>query len=134
MLKNETSGQSNLTTGRIAAAWMVQWYSPGCASVHPSDLIRASLGPLESKSQTASRSVKSYLHSSPRSIPILHNGPPSSKLSIPLWGSGPPSNTYFLRPTRVLNLNGMSIGLDIFARRTIVAYRPTDRQTTLLGL
>jgi len=41
----------------------------------------------------------------------------------------PPSNTWFLRLTRVLNPNGISIGAAVFAGLTSV----TDRQTTLLG-
>jgi len=31
------------------------------------------------------------------------------KLPLPLWGSAPPSNTWYLRPTRVIIPNGISI-------------------------
>jgi len=87
---------------------MVQWYSPGGASVH-SALIRASLGPPEFKYQTASRSVQTFLHSSRHSDPILYNGPPFSPsppklpLSMGMWTT---SNTWFLGPIQVLNPNG----------------------------
>jgi len=39
-------------------------------------LKHSSLGPLESTSQTASRSVQPFLHSSRQKVVILHNGPP----------------------------------------------------------
>jgi len=53
-----------------------------------------------------------------------------------------PPSTCFLRPTRILNPNGISIGSVVFAGLTTVTDiqtdrqtdRPTDRQTTLLGL
>jgi len=44
------------------------------------------------------------------------------------WGIWTPSNTWFLWPTRFLNLNGISIGTAVFAGICSV----TDRQTTLL--
>jgi len=61
----------------------------------------------------------------------LHWDAPSPPLKIapPNGGSGLPSNTWFLGPTRVLNLNGISIGAAVFTGLTSVA----DRQTTLLG-
>jgi len=40
----------------------------------------------------------------------------------------------FLRPTRVHNPNRISIGSAVFSGLTIVADRPTDRQTMLLRL
>jgi len=43
------------------------------------------------------------------------------------WGS--PSNTWFPRPTRVLNPNGISIGSAVLAGLTSVTERQTDRQT-----
>jgi len=54
-------------------------------------LIRASLGPPESKCQTASRMVRPFLHSSQQRINILHNGPPLSlfKLPLPMGDLGP---------------------------------------------
>ena len=45
----------------------------------------------------------------------------SNKLPLPMGGSGPPSNTWFPRPTRVLNPNGISIGSAIFAQLTAVS-------------
>jgi len=105
-----TSGHSDFTTDRIAAAHgTVQLYSPGCANVH-SHLIHASLDPSESKSQTGSRSVQLFLHSSrQKSCYTLQRAAPSH------GGSGPPSNTWFLEPTRVLKPNGISIGSTVFA-------------------
>jgi len=44
-------------------------------------------------------------------------------------GSGPPSNTWFLRPTRVFNPNGISIASAVFAGLTSVTDRPTDHAT-----
>jgi len=40
-----------------------------------------------------------------------------------------PSNTWFPGPTRVLNLNGISIGAAVFAGLTSVTDRPTDHDT-----
>ena len=45
-------------------------------------------------------------------------------------GSGPPSNTWFPGPTGVLNPNGMSISLAVFAEQVIsVTDGPTDHAT-----
>ena len=58
------------------------------------------------------------------------------KLSLPMGYLNPPSNTWFLRPTRVFNPNGISIGWAVFAGLSFVTDRQTDkqtdRQTTLL--
>jgi len=40
----------------------------------------------------------------------------------------------FLGPIRIHNPNDITIGSAVFAGITIVTNRPTDRQTTLLGL
>ena len=50
-------------------------------------------------------------------------------LPLPMAVSGSPSNTWFPRPTQVLNPNGSSIGAAVFAGLTSVADRPTDRPT-----
>ena len=73
-------------------------------------LIHGSLRPPESTSQTASRSVRSFLHSLQQNVPILYNGPPfsPSKLSLPLWMSA---------HRRIHNPNGISSA--IFAGLTI---------------
>jgi len=77
------------------------------------------------------------LHSSLQEVPIslLYNGRPLSPSKLPLHmrGSGPPSNTWFLGPTRVHNLSGISIGSAVFCRAHS-RDRETDRQTTLLRL
>ena len=96
-----------------------------------SHLTHDALGPFEPTSQTESRSVQPFLHSSPHSVPILYNGTPLSPLILPLpmGGSGPPSNTWFPGPTRVHNPNGISIGPAVFAWLTSVTERQTDKQT-----
>ena len=50
------------------------------------------------------------------SVILLDNGPLCfpQKLPIQLGGSGPPSNTWYIRPTRVINPNGISIGSAVF--------------------
>jgi len=85
--------------------------------------------------QMASRSVQPFSHRWLHSVPILCHGPPLplSKLPHPIEGTGPPSNTWFPRPTRVLNPNGISISSAVYAGLTSVTDRQTDRQTTLLG-
>jgi len=60
--------------------------------------------------------------------------PFSLKLAPFHEGSAPPSNTWFIRPTRVLNPNGILIGSAVFAEIMSVTDRPTVRRTTLLGL
>ena len=106
----------------------VQSYSPCGANVH---LNTCFLGPPESILQTASRSVRPFLHSSRQNVPILYNGPPPPENCPFAWWiwTGDPSNTSFLGPTRVYNPNGMSIGSAIFAGLAIVTGKPTDRPT-----
>ena len=45
-------------------------------------LIHGSLGPPNSASQTASRSVQPVLHSSRQTVPTLYSGPPLSPLKV----------------------------------------------------
>jgi len=72
-----------LTTGHIAAAYErfsgIRQVAPVCPH-----LIHAWLGPSEFSTQTASRSVQPFLHSSPQSVPILYNGPPFPPSKLPL--------------------------------------------------
>jgi len=57
-------------------------------------------------------------------------GRPFSPQNRPFpWGIWTPSNTWFLGPTRVPNLNGISIGAAVFAGLTSVSDRRTDRLT-----
>ena len=49
-------------------------------------LTHAFSGPPESKSQTASRSVEPFLHSSPQSVPMLYYGRPFPQNSPFSWG------------------------------------------------
>jgi len=63
------------------------------------------------------------------SVPILYNGTPPFPLKFPLTmgRSGTPSFAWLLGPTRVLNPNGISIGLAVFAG--LVTLRQTDHTT-----
>jgi len=86
------------------------------------------LGPSESITQTASRSVQPFLHRWPHSVPILCNGMPLFPQNlISPWGDLDPYNTWFSGPTRVLKPNGTSIGSAVFAGLTSVADRQTDK-------
>jgi len=49
-------------------------------------------------------------------------------------GCEPPSNTWFPKPTRAHNPNGISIDLAVCAGLKTVSDQQIDRQTTLLGL
>ena len=61
--------------------------------------------------------------------------PPLSPSKSPIgMGICTQSNTRFFGPTRFHNPDSISIGSVVFAGFTIVTDRPTDRQTTLLGL
>ena len=66
---------------------------------------------------------------------ILQWDAPSPLKIVPFHGRmWTPSNTWFLGPTRVLNLNGISISSAVFAVFTSVTDLQTDRQTMLLSL
>ena len=54
----------------------------------------------------------------------LQWAPLSHKIAPSHGGAGPPSNTWFPGHTRVLNLNGISIGLAVFAGLTSMTDRP----------
>jgi len=101
---------------------------------HPSNT--CFLGPiLEIIIQTVSRLVQPFLQSLRQKVPTFYNGlplPPQNYLFA--WGSGLLSNTWFLWPTRVYNPNGISIGSAVFAGRTILTNRQTDRETTLYSV
>jgi len=94
-------------------------------------LIHDSLSQTEPTNRTASLSVQVFSHRWPQSVPIFYNGTTlsPSKLPLPMGGPGPPSNKWFSGPTRVFNLNGISIASAVLAGLT----NATDRQTTLLG-
>ena len=91
-------------------------------------------------SQTANRSVQSFLHSrwtvqqSTAESPYTLQWAAPSPLKLPLimWGSGPPCNTWFPGPTQVFNPNGLLIGsaVSVSAGLTSVTDRLTDQ---LLG-
>jgi len=69
-----------------------------------------------------------FLHSSRQRVLIFYNGSPLFPQNCPFArGICTPSNTWCFWPTRVHNLNGISIGSAIFARLTTVTDRQTDR-------
>ena len=110
--------------------WMVQWYPACCANVHP-HLIHISLGPPESTTQTAFRSVQPFLHSSRQNVPILYIGTPLSpfKIDPSHGGFGPPSKYMvpWVHPSPQLRRH-----LDRFSR--FCRAHDRDRQTTPLQL
>jgi len=67
-------------------------------------------------------------------VPILYNGTPilPNNFHLPMGGSGPPSNTWFSRPTQVLNPNSSLIGATVFAGLTRQTNRQTDHATRLV--
>ena len=87
--------------------------------------LHASFNPLESTSQTTSRSVEQFLHSS-RQCPynLQWAATPPSKLPVRMRGIWTPSNTWFLGSTRVHTPNSISIDSAVFAGLTIVTDRP----------
>ena len=89
-------------------------------------MLRGSLGPPESKSQTASQLVQLFLHRPPHcSVLYFTMAAPSPQNSPFPWGTWTPSNTWFLGTTSVVNPNRISITSAVFAGLTT----GTDRQT-----
>jgi len=121
-----TTWHSHLTKGRIAPHTNSSIIF-NRRHQHALHLTNDSLGPPQSISQTAYRSVQPFLHSSRHNVRI---GPPlsPSKLILLMEDLDPHRSTWFLGSTRVHNLDGISIGSAVFAGLTIV----TDRQTTLV--
>jgi len=120
-----TNGQSNLTKRpHRRRTRTVQSYSPCGANVHP-HLTHASFGPPQSISQTASRLVQPFLHSSRQKVSILCNRQPLSLSTLPLFRGSGSCLIHF--PWTQYDSNGMSIGSAVFPRHTIVTDRPTDR-------
>jgi len=122
--------QSNMTTGRIAAAHMdrsmvfAMWHQ--CAA----HLIHDLLHPTEPTTQTVCRLAQPFLHSSLQCPYTLHWASPSPKIVLSRGGSGPHTSIWYVVPwpTGVLNPNGISIGWTVFAGLTTVTdRRPTDK-------
>jgi len=94
-------------------------------------VIRASLDPSESKSQTASRSVQPFLHSSPL---ILYNRPPlfPSELSLRMGDLNAHLLHYASLGPSEFTTHETKRCLDRFSRfcRAHDRDKPTDRQTT----
>jgi len=85
------------------------------------------MGPLESKSRTASRSVQPFLHRSRHSVPVLYNGPPSLKIAPSHGGCRPHLIHGSLGPPES-SIQAASRSLSRFCR-THYCDRPTDRPT-----
>jgi len=129
-----TSGHSNLTYGRIAAAHgTVQSYSPGGANVPPCYTCFLRLIRVHNPNGISIGSVI-FAQLTADSPYTLQRAPLSIKDCPFPWGIWTPSNTWFLGPSRVLNPNGISIGSAVLAGLTTMTDRPTDRQITLLSL
>jgi len=121
-----TSGQSNLTQGRIADAhgWFsrIRLVAPMCTpsstwshrTQHPKlHIHRFSRFP--------------QFHSSRQRVSILYNGPLLLPQNCPFaWWIWTPSNTRFLGPTGVHILNGITIGSAVFCGEYY-----SDRQTDI---
>ena len=91
--------------------WTVQPYSPGGANVHP-HVTHASLGPPESTTQTAFRSVQPFLRSSRRVSPGMPRhvlSPNNCPYTWRIQGRRGPFITCFLGPTKVHNPKGIFI-------------------------
>jgi len=88
------------------------------ARLRAPNLIHASLCLPESSTQTASRSVQPFLHSSQRESLYFTMGHPFPLKIAPsrAWGIWTPSNTWFPGPTRMLNPNDISIVSAVFAQ------------------
>jgi len=125
-----TSGQSNLTIGRIAAGHG-RFSSIEGTLVPPGeyDWTCVSFGPPKSTIQMANWLVQPFLHSSRQKVPILTMGSSFPQNCFFLGGSGPPSSRWFPGPTQVLNPNGIPISLAVFAGLTSVIDWETDRPT-----
>jgi len=102
--------------------------SPSKLPLHMGDLdlhlIHASLGLFHSASQTASRPVQPFLHSSRQRVPVVYNRPPLPLKIAPCMGQY--SNTWFLYPPSPQAKRHLN-RFNIFAGLMMV----TDRQTTL---
>jgi len=103
--------------------WTVQSCSPGDANATPCNICL--LGSPEPTTQTTYRLVQPFLHSSPQRVHILYNKLPHFRSELPLH-MGRFGPNLFLGPTGFQTANGISIGLAIFARLTIVTDRSTD--------
>jgi len=65
-------------------------------------------------------------------FPVVHNRVGDTpKAPLSLGGSRLPSNMWFLWPTRVRILNGISIGSAVFARLTVMSNRHRDHLETI---
>jgi len=115
--------QSNLTKRpHRRHIWMVQWYSPGGASVHPTWYVL----PWAYHSPKPKRHLDWFSHFCTAHGSVL-SGMPGHVLPLKIdpWHGviWTPSNTWFLGPKRVNTPNGISIGSAIFAQFTAVRRR-----------
>ena len=122
-----TSGQSNLTQGRIAVAHGRFNRIRQVAPVHPISHMLPWAHPCPHPKRhvdwfsrfCAAHGRESVYFTKGRTFPL--------KIAHSHGRIWTPSNTWFLGPTRVYNPNGVSIGSIVYAGVTIVTDRPTDR-------
>jgi len=118
-----TTGQSNKTAASpphvdgsvVFASWRQ------CAPIY-----KTCMGPHHSSSQTASRSVKPFLHCCRQRVPILYSGPPLSPIKIaPSHGI---SGLHLIHSFLGLpESTTQTASRSVFAGLTIVTDRPTDK-------
>ena len=116
-----------ITMGRPLSLQIV----PPNGNLNP-HLIHDSMGPSEPTTQTASRSVHPFLHSSPQSVPIIYNGQPlplPSKLPLPMGGSGRHLIHGSSSPPETITQMASRSVQPFFAGLTTVTDRQTDYAT-----
>jgi len=116
----------------VMANWL-PWQRPSAPV--DSHLTHDSYGPSELTTQTAYTCISSavFAQLTTGCAYTLQWAAPSPQNCLFSWQIWTPCNSWSLRPTQVLNPNGISIGSAVFARLTTVTDRQT-RQTTLLSL
>jgi len=93
-------------------------------------LIHASLGPLKSITQMASRSVQPFLHRWPHSVPILYNGTPLLHSNLPLpIGDLDPHLTYGSLGPPKSSTQTASRSVQLVLHGSLVTDRPTGHTT-----
>jgi len=124
-----TNGQSNLTKGRIAAAYgrfnRIRYVALMCTPIW-----HCFLEPPKSAYQTASRLVNLFLHSSRQKVAILYNRQPLPlKLAISRGGSRPHLACMVPWAHASPQPKGHLYPFSSFCRFTIETDRSTDRPT-----
>ena len=129
----KTSDQSNLTRGRIDAAYgrfsRIRQVAPMCT---PYSAPQSACAPYR-----CCPLLSRFEYMDHRTCPGMSSAGSFSPSKLPFhsWASGPPSNTQLLGPMhRSPHPNGLSIGSAVFARLAIVTDRPTDHATPSVAI